>query len=90
MSQNTATVAPGRGLSVASLIIAIASVFFGWTFIAPIAAFVLGIVGLRREPDGRGFAWAGIVISFLTLFGWILVILAFGAVLLPLLFLGLG
>lgn len=90
MSQNTATVAPGRGLSVASLIIAIASVFFGWTFIAPIAAFVLGIMGLRREPDGRGLAWAGIVISFLTLFGWILVILAFGAVLLPLLFVGLA
>ncbi|MET0162839.1 MAG: DUF4190 domain-containing protein [Microbacteriaceae bacterium] len=90
MSQNTATVAPGRGLSVASLIIAIASVFFGWTFIAPIAAFVLGVMGLRREPEGRGFAWAGIVISFLTLFGWVLVILAFGAVLLPLLFVGLA
>jgi len=90
MSQNTATVAPGRGLSIASFIIAIASVFFGWTFIAPIAAFILGIVGLRREPDGRGFAWAGIVISFLTLFGWLLILLAFGAVLLPLIFVGLA
>ncbi len=81
------TVAPSRGLSIASLVVALASVLFGWTFIAPIAAFVLGIMGLRREPEGRGLAWAGIVISFLTLFGWLLLILAFGAVLLPFLFL---
>ncbi|GMA29310.1 DUF4190 domain-containing protein [Arenivirga flava] len=89
MSQyQSSTVAPSRGLSIASLVVALASVLFGWTFIAPIAAFVLGIMGLRREPEGRGLAWAGIVVSALVLFGWVLIALAFafGAVALPFLF----
>ena len=88
MSQyQSSTVAPSRGLSIASLVVALASVLFGWTFIAPIAALVLGIMGLRREPEGRGLAWAGIIVSAVVLFGWILIVLAFGAVLLPFLFL---
>lgn len=82
----SSTVAPSRGLSIASLVVALASVLFGWTFIAPIVAIVLGIMGLRREPEGRGLAWAGIIVGIVVLFGWLLLVLAFGAVLLPFLF----
>ncbi|MFP7761514.1 DUF4190 domain-containing protein [Marisediminicola sp. LYQ134] len=54
---------PPRGLSIASLVIGIASFFLGFTFIVPIIGFILGLLGLKREPAGRGFAIAGIWIN---------------------------
>jgi len=74
----TATAAPAtawaqdRTLSALALIAGIASVVFGQTFLVPIAAIVLGVLGYRREPLGRAFAVWGIVLGAVMLFGWIL------------------
>lgn len=59
-----------KGLSIASMVLALVSVLFGFTFLLPITALVLGIVGLRREPAGRGMAVAGVIISGLILLVW--------------------
>ncbi len=80
--------APPRGLSIASMVIGIASILFGWMLLAPVAGVVLGILGLRREPEGRPFAIAGIVLGGLALVGWLLVVLAFIGVIVG--FLGLA
>ncbi|MEY2849385.1 MAG: hypothetical protein RI885_2052 [Actinomycetota bacterium] len=85
--------APPRGLSVASLVIGLVSFFLGFTVVLPLVGAILGFVGLRREPAGRGMAIAGIWINGLILvFGVILgivVVLAvlgvIGAVTIPLL-----
>ena len=55
--------APPKGLSVASMVIGLVSVVFFWTFLCPIVGLVLGIVGIRREPAGRGFAVAGLILN---------------------------
>ncbi len=71
-----------KTLSIASLVVGIISFFFGFTFLVPIIGLVLGFMGRSREPEGRGFALAGIWINALLLFGWIIVavlVIAFGA-----------
>ena len=70
-----------KGLSVASMVLAIVSVVFGFTFVVPTLSLILGICGMRREPAGRGMAIAGVVISSLILAVWVVIagaILAFG------------
>jgi len=69
-----APVAPAadRTLSVTSFVLGLASIVFGWTFVAPIAGLVIGIIALRREPLGKTFAVWGIVLSALMLFGVLL------------------
>lgn len=54
---------PPRGLSIASLIIGVASIVLGLTVLVPLVGLILGVMGLRREPEGRGFALAGIWIN---------------------------
>ncbi|MET0725316.1 MAG: DUF4190 domain-containing protein [Leifsonia sp.] len=80
-----------RSLSITSLVLGIVSIVAGWTFLAPVAGLVLGIIGLRREPAGRTFAIWGIVLSSVMLAGTVLVTAAallFGLALLPFAFLG--
>ena len=60
-------VAPPKGLSLASMILGLVSVLFFWTFLCPLVGLVLGIVGIRKEPAGRGFAIAGLVLNGLLL-----------------------
>lgn len=67
-----------RGLSVASLVLGIVSIFFGFTFVVPLTGLILGLVGVKREPAGRGMAVTGIILSGLMLLGWILLIVAIG------------
>jgi hypothetical protein len=57
-----------KGLSIASLCCGIA-VYMGFgVFILPqLAAVILGHMALRREPSGRGFAIAGLVMGYLGL-----------------------
>lgn len=68
-----------KPLSLASLILGIASVVgFGFFILPQIAAIVTGHLALKREmPRGKGFAIAGLVLGYLALlFGvifWILV-----------------
>ncbi|SFR54749.1 protein of unknown function [Microbacterium azadirachtae] len=64
-----------KGLSTASMVLALVSVVFGFTFLLPITALILGIVGLRREPAGRGMAIAGVVISGLILVVWAILLI---------------
>jgi len=70
------TAAPVRTLSISSFALGLASLVFGWTFIAPVAGLVLGIMALRREPLGRTFAIWGIVLNAVMLAGILLVAMA--------------
>lgn len=65
---------PGRGMAVASFVLAISAALIGWVpyvFVLAVAAVLLavvfGIIGLRRSRErngaGRGFATAGLILS---------------------------
>ncbi|MBC7723316.1 MAG: DUF4190 domain-containing protein [Burkholderiaceae bacterium] len=70
---------PPRGLSIASMVIGIVSFFASFTLVVPVVGLILGVMGLRREPAGRGFALAGIWINaVLLLMGALLLILVLG------------
>ena len=60
-----------RPLSVLALVLGLASVVFGQTFLVPIAAIVLGVMGYRREPAGKALAVWGIVLGSVMAFGWL-------------------
>ena len=60
-------VAPPTGLSLTSMNLGLVSVLFFWTFLCPLVGLVLGIVGIRKEPAGRGFAIAGLILNGLLL-----------------------
>lgn len=64
-------------LAVWSLVLGLASLGFGFTFVVPIAGLVLGVLSRRREPEGRTMALVGIVSSVVMLVGT-LVALAIG------------
>jgi hypothetical protein len=57
------------------MVLGILSIFFGWTLIAPTIGFILGLVGLRREPAGRGMAVTGVILNGIMLLGWVLLVL---------------
>ncbi len=59
-----------KGLSITSMVLGIASLLMGWTFLMPIAGLVFGIMALKREPSARGMSITGIVLSGLCLIGW--------------------
>lgn len=61
--------APARTLSITSFALGLASIVFSWTFLAPIAGLVLGVLALGREPRGRTFAIWGIVLNTVMLAG---------------------
>lgn len=67
--------APPRGLSVAGMVIGIVSVFFGLLLVLPLVGGILSLMGLRREPAGRGMAITGLVLNGLCLAGWVLLAL---------------
>lgn len=59
-----------RTLSTVALVAGIVSIVFGQSFLIPVAAIVLGIIGYRQEPFGRSFAVWGIVLGAIAVFGW--------------------
>ncbi len=59
-----------KGLSIASMVLALVSILAGFTFLVPITALILGIMGLRKEPAGRGMALTGVIVSSLILLVW--------------------
>ena len=69
-------------LSIAALVLGVASFIFGFSFIVPIAGLVLGIMALGREPAGKTLAIIGIVTSALNL-GWIIVVALGLALMIP-------
>jgi hypothetical protein len=66
-----------KGKSIASMVLGIVAVFFGYTFIIPIIGLILGITGIRNEPAGRGMAIAGIVLNGIVLSSWGILITVF-------------
>jgi hypothetical protein len=69
----TLTPAGTQTLSIVSLVLGLSSIFFGLTFILPIAAVVVGILALRREPAGKTMAIWGIATGGVMLAGVFLV-----------------
>ena len=67
------TYVESKTLSVVALVLGIISVVLGYTFIVPIAAIVVGVLGYRREPAARAFAVWGIALGALMAFGWLIV-----------------
>jgi len=69
-------------LSVASLVIGIASLLMQWTFVVPIAGIAIGVLAKRREPHAQRLANWGIGLSAAMLLGALLLwILAGGLIL---------
>jgi hypothetical protein len=78
--------APSSPLSITSLVLGLASIFAGWTFLAPIAGLVTGVMALSREPQSRTMAIWGIVINAVMLAGSLVLVaiaLVAGLVALP-------
>jgi len=63
--------AAARSLSIIAFALGLGSVALGQTFLVPIAAIVLGVMGYRREPAGRALAVWGIVLGSVMAFGWL-------------------
>ncbi|MGJ4843096.1 MULTISPECIES: hypothetical protein [unclassified Leifsonia] len=72
---NVAYQAPARTLSITSFVLGLASIVFSWTFVAPIAGLVVGILALGREPQAKAFAVWGIVLNSIMLAGAVFVAL---------------
>ncbi|WP_347756200.1 DUF4190 domain-containing protein [Agrococcus sp. ProA11] len=66
-----------RMLSIASLVLGIASVFLGLTFLVPIAGIITGVMARKREPEGRTMAlwgiWLSVVMLVLGILLWVTV-----------------
>jgi hypothetical protein len=75
VGQQGVRVAPSRPLSISSLVLGLVSIFAGWTFFAPVAGLVTGILALSREPHSRTMAIWGIVINAVMLAGMVVVVL---------------
>jgi len=73
-----------KTLGILSLIGGAASIVFGQLVILPIAAIILGFISRSKEPDAKAFATWGIVLGFLSLFGWIIIALVAAALAAPL------
>ncbi|TXK17155.1 DUF4190 domain-containing protein [Homoserinibacter sp. GY 40078] len=65
------TTGPG-GLSIASLVLGIASIPTGIA-VAGVVGIVLGFLARSREPQSRTMSTWGIVLGFVSVFGWVLI-----------------
>jgi hypothetical protein len=61
-------------LSLTSLVLGIASVALSFTVVVPIVGVVLGVLGRRREPEGRTMALIGIISSAVMLLGTVVLL----------------
>jgi hypothetical protein len=63
-----------KAFSVTSLVLGLASILFGFTFLVPIGAVVFGIIGIKREPAMRGMSITGLIVGSLFLLGWVILV----------------
>jgi len=63
--------APQRGFSTSSLVLGVASILFGFTFFVPLAAVICGIIGLRKEPESKPMALAGLITGAISFLAWL-------------------
>ena len=66
---------PPQGLSVASMVLGLVSIFFGWTFLVPLLGLILGLIGLKKEPAGKGMSVTGVILNGLMITGWVLLVM---------------
>ncbi|MDJ0312174.1 DUF4190 domain-containing protein [Arthrobacter sp. H35-D1] len=61
-----------RGMSLASMIIGLTSLFLlGWFIVPQIVGIVLGHMGLKKEsPQGKAFSITGLITNYLALLVW--------------------
>lgn len=73
------------GLGITAMVLGIAGVVtFGFLAVPQLLAIVFGHLSLAREPHGKGFAVAGLIMGYLVTGLWVLMIIgfiAFGAML---------
>ena len=62
-----------NAFAITSFVLGIASIVSSWTFIAPIAGLVLGILALRRNTSERTLALWGVWMNAIMLAGTVLV-----------------
>ena len=62
-----ATVDTSRTLGIASLVLGLASIAFGFPMLVPIAAMVIGAIGLSHGPAGRNYRTWGIIAGVVSL-----------------------
>jgi len=85
-SSGAESTTPSSPLAVSSLVLGLVSILAGWTFLAPLAGLITGILALGREPQARTMALWGIVLNAVMLAGAVIVVLValgFGLALLP-------
>ncbi|MFB0836193.1 DUF4190 domain-containing protein [Arthrobacter halodurans] len=71
--------APPKTLSIVALVFGVVAVATGGFLLVPqLGAVVLGHIALRREPEGRAMAIAGLVMGYLVIGLWLLFILVVG------------
>ncbi|MFC7431158.1 MULTISPECIES: hypothetical protein [unclassified Agrococcus] len=89
MSQNQVQ-GTSSAWSISSLVIGIVSIFMGWTFLAPIAGIVVGVMAKGREPHARTIANWGIGVNIATLVLGIVLWVALGGLVLAAVGLGVA
>jgi hypothetical protein len=52
-----------RTFSIASFVLGIASIVFGWTLVAPVTGLILGVIALRRGTSERALATWGVCLN---------------------------
>jgi hypothetical protein len=67
-----------KTLSYVSFWLGVASVVLSPTVLVPVAAIVLGFLARTREPAGRTWGTWGIVLGFVTAFGWLVALVVGG------------
>lgn len=65
-----------NAFAITSFVLGIASIVSSWTFIAPIAGLVLGILALRRNTSERTLALWGVWMNAIMLAGTVLALTA--------------
>lgn len=75
-AQPAAPAAP-KGLSITGFVLGIVSLFFGFTFLMPIAGLIFSIVGLKKEPAAKAFSITGIVLNAVALVSWLFIVILF-------------
>ncbi|MBF4586521.1 MULTISPECIES: hypothetical protein [unclassified Curtobacterium] len=57
------------------MILGLVSIVAGFTLVVPLVGLILGFVGIRREPAGRGMAITGLILNGIIIAGWVILFL---------------
>jgi hypothetical protein len=76
--------------SISSIVIGVVSIFMGWSFLAPIAGIVVGVMAKRREPHARTMANWGIGLNIAMLVLGVILWIALGGLVLAAIGLGVA